>query len=246
MNRRIAVTTIACLSLISAVVFPSAAFALPAEPEPFSDMTQAEVDAAMIENFGADSENMFVLDESTAVKSGNEVFYPMPADAKNSLKISSELAADLGLKSGEVPQSQSRKVANELLDMQSKAKAQQEKTAGKAPKATAALNCRNTFFTPALGAWTGWINSRCSLIGNIDGRKPYSFAVQAGTNTQACGEGIGFTWKGGTSPGTIKKSYGLGCGSSGGYSAPWQNVAGYPQFRAKSSYLGLLTSGVWY
>lgn len=246
MRKRLSVTSIACLSLASAVLIPNAALASTDGPDTFNTMSQAQIDTEMLETFGADSENMYVLDASTAIEDGDEVFYPMPAESEDSLKITPELAKDLNLTAGEVPQDESKKVATKLLGVQAKATEQLEKNQAGTSNAAAKLNCRNTFVTPIGTAWSTWINSRCSLIGSIQGKKPYSFSVQAGSNTLACGEGIGFTWRTGSNPGTVKKAYGLGCGSSGGATAPWQNVAGYPQFRAKSGYLGFFSNGAWY
>ncbi|MGO1727740.1 hypothetical protein ACTXJU_16470 [Glutamicibacter ardleyensis] len=247
MRQRRLTTLIACAALALGILFPGAASASPVDTKTVKPATQSEVDSAMVENFGVSSEKMFVMDSSTAVEVEDGIFYPMPSEAEDALRITPELAADLGLEAGEVPHNMTYSVAQELLDINLTAASQNSRETSTSAETSALASCATGFYTPPGYGWSSWGNRACSQIGNSVGRQVYFFQVNVNSDGRSCGEGTGFVanYSGGTFTGTTKKYYGLGCGSSGGANVPWEMVAGYPQFKSKSAYLGLGAYGTW-
>ncbi|WP_133833148.1 hypothetical protein [Arthrobacter sp. JUb115] len=173
----------------------------------------------------------------------------MPLEAEDALFIAPDLASDIGLTPGEVPVKETNEVAKDLLAIKAGGSPQSKRSASAAIAKPAAAKgaCWTGFYTPVGGGWSKWGNRSCSQIGNKVGRQVYNFQLIYTSDGGACGEGIGYVSKytNGVFKGVTKKTYGLGCGKTGGRNVPWENSAGYPQFRSKSAYLGFGTYGTW-
>jgi len=249
MKIRRSLASLACVPLLLGILTPVAAMAASSESSSSTYVDQSALDSEMVKNFGVGSEKMFVMDSAASKANGEEVFYPMPIEAEGALFIAPDLAADIGLVPGKVPAKETSDAAKDLLAIKG-GKPPQSKRSALTPIAnTAAAKgvCSTGFYTPPTGAWGKWGNRACSQIGNAKGRQVYNFQVIYTSDGAACGEGIGYVAKytKGVFKGVTKKTYGLGCGKSGGRNVPWENAAGYPQFRSKSAYLGFGTFGTW-
>lgn len=244
MKFRSRVTFAVCLPLLAGLIVPTSAFATMATANPAKE-AQTELDSAMVENFGVDSQKMFVMDESKAqIQDGGTVFL-MPADAEDALFITPELAADLGLDAGKVQEKRTTSIAKQLLKINASA-AQDTSNLPNVGTPAAGL-CWTGFYTRPGGSWGPWGNRKCSQIGSKNGKQGYYFQHHFASYAESCGQGSGFvsTYKNGIFNGVKRNNYGLGCGRSGSRVVPWSNVAGYPQLRTKASYLSLGGDGVW-
>lgn len=112
---------------------------------------------------------------------------------------------------------------------------------------SARANPQFSFYAPPGGAWVGPYTSNVGFIGlNDESRQIYSWGVIAGTNQQACLEGIGF-YRGynGSSFSIWSRYYSLGCGQSNAGSVPWGNTMALPSVRARSMSVIHIANGWW-
>lgn len=181
------------------------------------------------------TENVWVLDESTAVHNGESTFYPLPQEARGSLKVTEEVAESMGtVQVGKLSPSKAKELKTRLKTMNS--------SSAYAPSAntstdftTFATSYWTPFYAYANGNWGPWSTRSGALIGTTSSTTwvpRWEAAPGSIISGAICGQAVGYYesygWGG---YGVYSQLYNVGC-TSGARSVPWGNVAANPQFRA--------------
>lgn len=199
------------------------------------------------------SNDVFILDDSApgVEHVGDSTFYPLPDGYEDAMVVTAEVAEDLGVDSvGAISESEAKALTKSIASSSEIAASTPEQDAAEVAEMKSSLATPNAaaasawtdFYTPPGGSYGSWYQRNTVLIPQGDIRKVYSWQMNPGSNSQVCGQGIGW-YRGynGSDFGTWSSAYNLGCGASGSADVVWDNAAAYPKFRAKASYT--LTGG---
>ncbi|MGO4431807.1 hypothetical protein AB4Y88_00475 [Paenarthrobacter sp. RAF9] len=181
----------------------------------------------------AAGEGIYVLGAPTDSTEKGAEFYAVPDEYRDSLLITPEVAADLQLPPGPVAETDVAEVSAKVAAVET---ASRTETSKKADGGFSTLGINDTSFSYGPGtAWLGPYQRNTSLSGCCS--HFYSWYVDGALSTQACLQGQGYyTGYNGGSFGLWAAWYSLGCGASGGYTVPWDNVSAYPKVLARSQY----------
>lgn len=186
----------------------------------------------------AQSKGIFVLGSPSESTSAGAEFYAIPEEDRGSLFVMPDVAEDLGLPQGRVPSSDVSRVTEELAALEQKS-ASQDSTAKNGGFTTMNVNTGSFTYGPGF-AWLGPYQRPTAVWGGGT-HKYYYWSVDPVLPSSACLQGQGYyTGYNGGSFGLWSAWYGLGCGKSGGFNVPWDNVTAYPKVlsRSQAGYYG--------
>lgn len=222
------------ISMAAAAVVLASELALPAAASAASTSATAAAPTTT-------GQGIFVLGSpSTRTPEGTQ-FYAIPDEYRDALVIAPDVAADLHLPPGPVPNSDVPEVTAKVAAVEEVSR----KSGSKSPASSfTTMDASSTSFTYGPGtAWLGPYQRNTARAGCC--YHYYSWYVDPSINTDACLQGQGwYTGYNGGSFGLWSGWYSLGCGKSGGATVPWDNVSSYPKVMARSMY-GYYGGGVF-
>lgn len=189
----------------------------------------------------ATGQGIYVLGAPTDTTDAGNEFFAVPDEYRDALLVTPEVAADLDLPPGPVAAADVQEVSAKVAQTEV---AGREESSRSANGGFTTMGVNDTRFTYGPGlAWFGPFQRLTSLSGCCS--HTYTWYVDGAFSTQACLQGQGYyTGYNGSSFGLWAAWYSLGCGATGGYTVPWDNVSAYPKVLSRSQY-GYYGGGIY-